>query len=49
MIQKILAKNEDNSNIILYSDESKNKQLNKLGAGVFCTTNFAANQSQIFS
>jgi ribonuclease HI len=48
-IQKILANNRDNSNILLYSDGSKNEQLNKLGAGVFYTTNFAANQSQSFS
>src|SRR5205823_5294445 len=34
-----------NSNIILYSDEFKNKQLNKLKAGVIYTTNLAINQS----
>ncbi len=44
-IQKILKDNEDNSNIILYSDESKNEQLNKLGAGVIYTTNLVLNQS----
>ncbi len=44
-IQKILKNNEDNSNIILYSDESKNKQLNELGADVICITNLALNQS----
>ena len=44
-IQKILKNNEDNSNIILYSDESKNEQLNKLEADVIYTTNFATNQS----
>jgi hypothetical protein len=33
----------------MYSDESKNEQLNKLEAGVFYTTSFAANQSQSFS
>ena len=48
-IQKILKNNEDNSNIILYLDRSKNKQLNKLEAGVFYTINFAKNQSQSFS
>jgi hypothetical protein len=50
-IQKIIANNRDNSNIFLYSDGSKNEQLNKLGAGVFYTTNFAKNQiqSQSFS
>jgi ribonuclease HI len=48
-IQKILTNNKDNSNIILYSDGSKNEQLNKLGAGVFYTTNFAISQSQSFS
>src|SRR5690348_5564865 len=51
MIQKILTNNKDNSNIILYSDELKNEQLNKLGAGVFYTINFVKNQarSQSFS
>jgi hypothetical protein len=44
-IQKILKNNEDNSNIILYSDESKNEQLNKLEAGVIYTTNLTINQS----
>src|SRR5438034_10989573 len=44
-IQKILKNNEDNNNVILYSDESKNEQLNKLGAGVIYTTNLAINQS----
>src|SRR6266487_320073 len=44
-IQKILKNNENNSNIILYSDGSKNEQLNKLGAGVIYTTNLAINQS----
>src|SRR6266496_3844007 len=48
-IQKILENNKDNSNIILYSDESKNEQLNKLGADIFYTTSFATNQSQSFS
>src|SRR5438552_806337 len=48
-IQKILENNKDNSNIILYSDGSKNEQLNKLGAGIFYTTSFATNQSQSFS
>src|SRR5437667_3168483 len=43
-IQKILKNNENNSNIILYSDESKNEQLNKLEAGVIYTTNLALNQ-----
>ena len=40
-----MKNNENNSNIILYSDESKNEQLNKLGAGVIYTTNLATNQS----
>ncbi len=31
--------------MILYSDGSKNEQLNKVGAGVFYTTNFVKNQS----
>jgi len=44
-IQKILRNNEDNSNIILYSDGSKNEQSNKLGAGVIYTTNLVINQS----
>src|SRR6266516_6350309 len=44
-----LENNKDNSNIILYSDGSKNEQLNKLGAGIFYTTSFYANQSQSFS
>src|SRR5204862_8172593 len=44
-IQKILKNNKDNSNIILYSDEFKNEQLNKLGADVIYTTNLAINQS----
>ena len=48
-IQKIISNNRDNSNIILYSDKSKNKQLDRLEAGVFYTTNFAKNQSQSFS
>jgi ribonuclease HI len=46
MIQKILANNKDNSNVFLYSDGSKNEQLNRLGAGVYYTTNFAKNQAQ---
>ena len=44
-IQRILKNNEDNSNVILYSDESKNEQLNRLGAGVIYTTNLVINQS----
>ena len=48
-IQKIISNNRDNSNMILYSDGSKNEQLDRLGAGVFYTTNFAKNQSQSFS
>ena len=40
-----MKNNKDNSNIILYSDESKNEQLNKLGADVIYTTNLAINQS----
>src|SRR5947207_10379460 len=44
-IQKFLKNNKDNSNIIFYSDESKNEQLNKLEAGVIYTTNLAINQS----
>jgi hypothetical protein len=50
MIQNILNKNEDN-NIFLYSDESKNEQLNRLEADIYYITNFAENskQSQIFS
>ena len=31
--------------MILYSDGSKNEQLNKVGAGVFYTINFVKNQS----
>ena len=41
----VLKNNKDNSNIILYSDESKNEQLNKLGADVIYTTNLVTNQS----
>ena len=41
-VQNILAKNQDNSNIIIYSDGFKNEQ-NKLGAGVIYTTNFIKN------
>jgi len=48
-IQKLLSRNQDNSNIILYSDNFKNEQLNRLEAGVFYTTNFTAKQSQSFS
>src|SRR6266480_1430700 len=44
-IQKILKNNENNSNIILYSDESKNEQLNKLRADVIYITNLVINQS----
>ena len=44
-IQKILKNNENNSNIILYSDESKNEQLNKLRTDVIYITNLAINQS----
>jgi hypothetical protein len=40
-----LRNNEDNSNIILYSDESKNKQSNKLKADVIYITNLVINQS----
>ena len=43
-IQNILAKNQDKSNIIVYSDGSKSEQ-NKLGAGVIYTTDFVKNQS----
>ena len=43
-VQKILAKNHDNSNIIIYSDDSKNEQTNKVGAGILYTTNFVKNQ-----
>ena len=35
--------------MILYSDGSKNEQLNKLEAGLYYTTNFAKNQSQSYS
>ena len=45
MSQKILTKNHDNSNIIIYSDNSKNEQINKLKAGILYTTNFVKNQS----
>src|SRR5204862_3472789 len=44
-IQKILKNNENNSNIILYSDEFKNEQLNKLRADVIYIINLAINQS----
>ena len=44
-IQKILKNNKNNSNIILYSDESKNKQLNKLKADIIYIINLAINQS----
>ena len=44
-VQKILEKNQDNSNILIYSDGSKNEQLNKLGAGIIYTINFVKNQS----
>jgi uncharacterized protein YebE (UPF0316 family) len=44
-VQKILSKNQDNSNIIIYSDDSKNEQTNKLRAGILYTTNFVKNQS----
>ena len=44
-IQKILKNNENNSHIILYSDKSKNEQLNKLEADVIYITNLAINQS----
>ena len=44
-IQKILKNNENNNNIILYSDESKNEQLNKLRADIIYITNLAINQS----
>ncbi len=40
-----MKNNEDNSNIILYSDESKNEQLNKLKADIIYTTNLVINQS----
>jgi len=40
-----LRNNEDNNNIILYSDESKNEQSNKLRADVIYTTNLVINQS----
>src|SRR5204862_8057457 len=43
-IQNILAKNQDKSNIIVYSDGSKSEQ-NKLGAVVIYTTDFVKNQS----
>ena len=42
-IQKILQNNKDNNNIIFYSDESKNEQLNRLEADIFYITNFAIN------
>ena len=40
-----MKNNEDNSNVILYSDKSKNEQLNKLRADVIYTTNLVINQS----
>ena len=42
-VQEILAKNQDNSNIIIYSNGSKNEQLNKLRASIFYTINFVKN------
>ena len=36
---------QDNSNILIYSDDFKNEQLNTLGAGIIYTTNFVKNQS----
>ena len=39
-VQKILSKNQDNSQILIYSDGSKNEQTNKLGVGILYTTNF---------
>ncbi len=44
-IQKILEKNQDNSNILIYLNGSKNEQLNKLEVGIIYTTNFVQNQS----
>ena len=44
-ILKILKNNKNNNNIIFYSDEFKNEQLNKLKADVIYTTNLALNQS----
>ena len=43
-IQNILAKNQDKSNIIIYSDGFKNEQ-NKLGAGIIYIIDFVKNQS----
>ncbi len=44
-IQKILKNNRNNNNIILYSDESKNEQLNKLKADIIYIINLVTNQS----
>ena len=44
-VQKILSKNQDDSQILIYSNGSKNEQTDKLGAGILYTTNFVQNQS----
>ena len=44
-VQKILAKNQDNSNILIYLNDSKNEQTNKLEAGIIYIINFVKNQS----
>jgi hypothetical protein len=48
LIQK-LVEYQNVSNIIAYSDGSKNEKTNNLGAGVFCTTNFNTNNSESLS
>ena len=42
-IQEILTKNRDNSNIFLYTDKSKNEQLNILETDIYYITNFIKN------
>ena len=48
LIQK-LVEYQNVSNIIAYSDGSKNEKTNNLGAGVFYTINFNINNSESFS
>jgi len=48
LIQK-LVEYQNVSNIIAYSDGSKNEKTNNLGAGVFCTINFNTNNSESLS
>ena len=48
LVQRLIEYQNIN-NIIIYSDGSKNEKTNNLGAGIFCTVNFNADNSESLS